>query len=157
MMCVSLRMVAAPSGSSSDAYWMFASRVVSVGSGIVTARHSHASGSSLFVLSSSLSTGVSCCMILFLDLGWVGGCGGGLDAPVLGWSSIGAVVMLSVLCLFFGVCPSVLYLLGVLWVPCVTCAQLARFVFSGGVSFLVARFEFSCLVGVFCPLSVACA
>ena len=96
-------------------------------------------------------------MILFLDLGWVGGCGGGLDAPVLGWSSIGAVVMLSVLCLFFGVCPSVLYLLGVLWVPCVTCAQLARFVFSGGVSFLVARFEFSCLVGVFCPLSVACA
>ena len=84
MMCVSLRMVATPVGSSSDAYWMFASRGVSVGSGIVSVRHSQASGSSRFVLSSSLSTGVSCCMIFFLDLGWVGGGGGELDVLVSG-------------------------------------------------------------------------
>ena len=96
-------------------------------------------------------------MIFFLDLGWVGGCGGELNVPVSGWFSIGAVVIVSVLCLFFGVRPSALYLLGVLWVPCVTCAQLAGLVFSSGVSFLVAWFEFSCLVGVFCPLSVTCA
>ena len=64
---------------------------------------------------------------------------------------------MSVLCLFFGVCPNVLYLLGVLWLPCVTCAQLAVLGFSGGVSFLVVRFGFSYLVGVFCPLVVTCA
>ena len=61
------------------------------------------------------------------------------------------------LCRFFGVCPNVLYLLGVLWLPCVTCAQLAMLGFSGGVSFLVVRFGFSYLVGVFCPLVVTCA
>ena len=63
---------------------MFASRGVSVGSGIVIVRHSQLSGSSRFVLSSSLSTGVSCCMIFFLDLGWVGGGGGELDVLVSG-------------------------------------------------------------------------
>ena len=57
---------------------------------------------------------------------------------------------MSVLCLFFGVCPKVVYLLGVLWLPCATCAQLA-------VSFLVVWFGFSYLVGVFCPLDVTCA
>ena len=64
---------------------------------------------------------------------------------------------MSVLCLFFGVCPNVLYLLGVLWLPCVTCAQLAVLGFSSGVSFLVVWFGFSYLVGVFCPLVVTCA
>ena len=84
MMCVSLRMAATPVGSSSDVYWMFASRGVSVGSGIVSVRHSHPSGSSRSVLSSSLSIGVSCCMIFFRDLGWVGSGGGELDVLVSG-------------------------------------------------------------------------
>ena len=95
-------------------------------------------------------------MIFFLDLGCVGG-GGELDVLVSGWSSIGAADIVSVLCLFFGVCPNVVNLLGVLWLPCVTCAQVAGLVFSSGVSFLVAWSEFSCLVGVFCPFSVTCA
>ena len=63
---------------------MLASRGVSVGSGIVNVRHSQSLGSSRFVLSSSLSTGVSCCMIFFLDLGWDGGGGGELDVLVSG-------------------------------------------------------------------------
>ncbi len=84
MMYVLLRMFATPDDSSSDAYWMFASCGVSMGSGIVSVRHSQLSGSSRFVLSSSLSTGVSCCMIFFLDLGWVGSGGGELDVLVSG-------------------------------------------------------------------------
>ena len=149
-------MVAIPDWSSSDAYWMFASRGVSVGSGMVSVRHSQLSGSSRSVLSSSLSTGVSCCMIFFLDLGWVGG-GGELDVLVSGWFPIGAADIVSVLCLFFGVCPNVVNLLGVLWLPCVTCAQVAVLGFCGGVSLFVVWFWFSYLVGVFCPLDVTCA
>ena len=142
MMCVFSRAVANPDGSSSDTYWIFASRGVSVGSGIVRVRHSQLSGSSRFVLSSSLSMGVSCCMIFLLDLGWVGGGGGVPDVLVSGWFSGGAVDIASVLCRFFGVCPSVLNLLGVLWLPCVTCAQLAWPGLSSGVLFLVVRFGF---------------
>ena len=84
MMCVSLRMVATPDGPSSGAYWMFASCGASVGSGIVSVRHSQLSVSSRFVLSSSLSTGVICCMIFLRDLGWVGSGGGELDVLVSG-------------------------------------------------------------------------
>ena len=61
------------------------------------------------------------------------------------------------LCLFFGVCPKVVYLLGVLWLPCATCAQLAVLEFSSDVLFLVVWFGFSYLVGVCCPLNVTCA
>ena len=64
---------------------------------------------------------------------------------------------MSVLCFFFGVCPKVLLLLGVLWLPCAACAQLAVLGFSSGVSFLAVRFGFPYLVGVFCPLDVTCA
>ena len=84
MMCVSSKMVAIPDGSSSGAYWMFASCSVSVGSGIVIVRHSQLSGSSRSVLSSILSTGVICCMIFLRDLGWVGSGGGELDVLVSG-------------------------------------------------------------------------
>ena len=84
MILVPLRMVATPVRSSSVAYWIFASRGASVGSGIVIVRFSQQSGSSLSVLSSSLSTGVSCCMIVFLDLGWVGGGGDELDVLTSG-------------------------------------------------------------------------
>ena len=51
---------------------MFASRGESAGSGIVMEMFSHSRGSSRFVLSSSRSTGVSSCIIFFLDLGWIG-------------------------------------------------------------------------------------
>ena len=56
--------------------------------------------------------------------------------------------------LFFGVCTTVLYLLGVLWVPCVICAQVGLGL-PGGVSFLAIWFGFLFLVGVSCPLNVA--
>ena len=56
--------------------------------------------------------------------------------------------------LFFGVCTTVLCLLGVLWVPCVVCAQVGLGL-SGGVSTLAIWFEFLFLVGVSCPLNVA--
>ena len=154
VMCVSLRMVVNPDWSSSDAYWMFASCGVSVGSGIVRVRHSQASVSSQFVLSSSLSMGVSCCMIFLLDFGWAGSGGGVLDVLVSVWFSGGAVDMTSVLCRFLGVCPSALNLLGFLWLPCVTCAQLAWPGLSSGVSFIVVWLGCLCLVGVFCPLDV---
>ena len=133
---------------------MFASRGVSVGSGIVSVRHSQLSVSSRFVLSSSLSTGVSCCMILFLDFGWVVGV---LDIPASGWFSGGAIDIRSVLCRFFGVRPRLVYLLGVFWLPVVTCAQLARSVFLVGVLSLIVWFGLLHPVGVFCPLDVACA
>ena len=84
IMCVLLKAVASPDWSSLDTYWILLSRGVSVGSGIVKVRHSHPSGSSRSVLSSSLSTGVSCCIIFFLDLGWVSGGGGELDVLVSG-------------------------------------------------------------------------
>ena len=58
---------------------MLASRCVNTGSGIVMEKFSHSLGSARLVLSSSLSTGVRCCIILFLDLGWVGVGGGELD------------------------------------------------------------------------------
>ena len=51
IMCVLSKAVASPDWSSLDAYWILSSRGVSVGSGIVTASHSHSSGSSRFVLS----------------------------------------------------------------------------------------------------------
>ena len=56
--------------------------------------------------------------------------------------------------LFFGVCTTVLYLLGVLWVPCVICAQVGLGL-PGGVSSLAIWFGFLFLVGVSCPLNVA--
>ena len=84
IMCVLSKAVASPDWSSLDTYWILSSRGVSVGSGIVTASHSHSSGSPRFVLSSTLSTGVSCCMIVFLDLGWVGGGGDELDVLTSG-------------------------------------------------------------------------
>ena len=96
-------------------------------------------------------------MIFLLDLGWAGGGGGVSDVLVSVWFSGGAVDITSVLCRFLGVCPSVLNLLGFLWLPCVTCAQVAVLGFCGGVSFLVVWFGFSYLVGVFCPLDVTCA
>ena len=157
MMCVFSRAVANPDESSSDTYWIFASRGVSVGSGIVKVRHSHPSGSFRSVLSSSLSTGVSCCIIFFLDLGWISGGDGELDVLVSGWFSGGAADIASVLCRFFGVRPNVLYLLGVLWLPCVICAQLAVLGSCGRVRFVVVWLGCLYLVGVFCPLDVTCA
>ena len=130
---------------------------MSVGSGIVKVRHSHPSGSSRSVLSSSLSTGVSCCIIFFLDLGWISGGDGELDVLVSGWFSGEAADIESVLCRFFGVRPNVLYLLGVLWLPCVICAQLAGLGSFGGVWFVVVWLGCLYLVGVFCPLDVTCA
>ena len=56
--------------------------------------------------------------------------------------------------LFFGVCNTVLFLLGVLWVPCVICAQVGLGL-PGGVLSLVIWFGFLFLVGVSCPLDVA--
>ena len=74
MIRVSMRAFANPAGSASGAYWISANCGVEAGSGIVMERFSHSSGSSrLYVLSSTLSTGVNCFMILFLDLGWIGG------------------------------------------------------------------------------------
>ena len=157
MMCVLSKAVASPDWSSLDTYWILASRGVSVGSGIVTASHSHSSGSSRFVLSSTLSTGVSCCMICFLDLGWVGSGGGELDCCVLGCGCRGAADIESVQCRLSGVRPSVLYLLGVLWLPRVICAQLAVLGSCGGVWFVVVWLGCLYLVGVFCPLDVTCA
>ena len=136
---------------------MFASRCVSVGSGIVSVRHSHPSGSSRSVLSSSLSIGVSCCMIFFRDLGWVGSGGGELDCCVSGCGCRGATDIESVQCCISGVRPSVLYLLGVLWLPCVICAQLTVLDFCGGIWVMVVWLGCLCLVGVFCPLDVTCA
>ena len=52
------------------------------------------------------------CMILFLDIGWVGG--EVLEALDPGWSAGGAADIKSVLSLFFGVWPKLTYLLGVL-------------------------------------------
>ena len=95
------------------------------------------------------------CMILFLDLGWIGG--GVLGVPASGWFSRGAVVIRSVLCRFFGVRPRLVYLLGVFWLPVATCAQLARPVFLVGVWALVPWFGLLYPVGVFCPLEVTCA
>ena len=94
-----------------------------------------APSSSRFVLSSILSTGISCCIILFLDLGWVGD--DMTDVLDSGWSTGGATDIASVLCRFFGVRPRSTYLLGVLWLPVVTCAQLARLVSLVGVWLLV--------------------
>ena len=62
---------------------------------------------------------------------------------------------MSVLHLFFGVCTTVMCLLGVLWVPCVICAQVGLGL-PGGVLSLAIRFGFL-LVGVSCLLNVACA
>ena len=56
--------------------------------------------------------------------------------------------------LFFGVCDTVLFLLGVLWVPCVICAQVGLGL-PGGVLSLTIWFGFLFLVGVSCPLNVA--
>ena len=157
IMCVLSKAVASPDWSSLDTYWILSSRGVSVGSGIVTASHSHSSGSPRFVLSSILSTGVICCMICFLDLGWVGSGGGELDCCVSGCGCRGATDIKSVSCRLSGVRLSVLYLLGVLWLPCVICAQLAVMGSCGGVWFVVVRFGCLYLVGVFCPLDVTCA
>ena len=81
---------------------------------------SHSRGSSRFVLSSSRSTGVSSCIIFFLDLGWIGV--GVVGVFALGWSSRGARDIGSVLCRFFGVRPRLVNLLGVFWLPVATCA-----------------------------------
>ena len=118
-------------------------------------KFSYSSGMSRKVLSSILSTGMSCCIILFLDLGWIGG--GVLGIPASGWFSGGAIDIRSVLCHFFGVRPRLVYLLGVFWLPVATCAQLARSVFLVGVLSLIVWFGLLHPVGVFCPLDVACA
>ena len=57
--------------------------------------------------------------------------------------------------LFFGVCNTVLFLLGVLWVPCVICAQVGLGL-PGGVLSLAIWFGFL-LAGASCLLNVACA
>ena len=54
------RMFAIPARSSSGAYWMLPIRGENAGSGIVMERFSQSSGSSRFVLSSTLSTGAHC-------------------------------------------------------------------------------------------------
>ena len=91
-------------------------------------------------------------MILFLDLGWLGG--GVLGLSASGWFSGGAMDIRSVLDV---VRPRLMYLLGVFWVPAATCAQLARPVALVGVWALIVWFGLLCLVGVFCPLDVTCA
>ena len=118
IMCVLSKAVASPDWSSLDAYWILSSRGVSVGSGIVTASHSHSSGSCLFVLSSTLSTGVICCMICFIGLGWVGSGGSELGCCVSGCGCRGATDIESVSCHLFRL--GVLCLLGVLLLTCVT-------------------------------------
>ena len=157
IMCVLSKAVASPDWSSLDTYWILLSRGVSVGSGIVTASHSQSSGSPRFVLSSILSTGVICYMICFLDLGWVGSGGSELGCCVSGCGCRGATDIKSVLCRPSGVWLGVLYLLGVLWLPCVICAQLAVLEICGGIWFVVVWLGCLCLVGVFCPLDVTCA
>ena len=112
-----------PAGSSSVAYWIFASCGENCGSGIVMERFSHSLGSSRFVLSSSMSTGVSFCMIPFLDLGGIGGGVVGSLGSI--WFTGGAVDIRFVLCCFCGVRPRLVYLLGVFWLPAVICAQFA--------------------------------
>jgi len=59
--------------------------------------------------------------MFFFDLGWKIGFGM-VDVLAFGWSSGGAVGVVSVLCRFFGVRPRLLNLLGVFWLPVVTCA-----------------------------------
>ena len=60
------------------------------------------------------------------------------------------------LCLFFGVRPRSTYLLGVLWLPVVTCAQVAGSVSLVGVRALVIWSGLLYLRGVFVPLEVTC-
>ena len=96
-----------------------------------------------------------CCMICFIGLGWVGSGGSELGCCVSGCGCRGATDIESVSCHLFRL--GVLCLLGVLWLTCVTCAQLTVLDFCGGIWVMVVWLGCLHLVGVFCPLDVTCA